>query len=119
MASVERMRALLARHGERARTRLFTHDELADCGGLADDSEYLAARFAAKEAALKALGTGKVLGILWTDVEIKRGAGEQPMLRLSGGAARKAESLRVRKSWLSLTHDAGLAIAAVILEGDV
>ena len=117
LVRVERIKDLLERHGERARGKLFTADELADCDERIDPAECLAARFAAKEAALKALGSGKVPGIQWTDVEIRRADSGCPSLNLTGGARASADQLGVERTWVSLSHEAGLACAMVVLEG--
>lgn len=118
LVHIERMRALLARHGERARRRLFTARELAECDARSDPGECLAARYAAKEAALKALGTGKVPGVLWTDLEVTRTGSGCPTLVLMGGARRLAERLGVERARVTLSHEAGLACAMVVLEGN-
>lgn len=117
LVETQRVRQVLARHGERARRRLFSPRELADCEGRADPSECLAARFAAKEAALKALGTGKLPDIRWTDLEILRAGSEGPRLELGGGARLRAERLGATRVWVSMSHEAGLACAVVVLEG--
>jgi holo-[acyl-carrier protein] synthase len=101
--------------GERSRrflARCFTAGEQAYCDARRDRATHYAARFAAKEAAMKALGAPE--GIRFTDVEVVRGQGA-PSLRLSGAAARAAEALGVASSLLSLTHDAGVAAAGVVL----
>jgi holo-[acyl-carrier protein] synthase len=117
LVQVERVRAVLARHGERARRRLFTPQELAECDGRADPVECLAARFAAKEAVLKALGVGKVPGVLWTDLEVRRADSGCPSIELAGAARRLAERLGVTRASVSLSHEAGIACAMVVLEG--
>ncbi len=118
MVHVQRLRTALDRHGARMRRRLFTSGELADCDSQRDPTECLAARFAAKEAALKALGTGKIAGFRWTDLEIRRLASGQPTLALSGRAQQRGEEIGVRRLWVSLSHDGGKAVALVVLEGD-
>ena len=117
LVRVERIKDLLERHGERARGKLFTPGELADCDERIDPSECLAARFAAKEAFLKALGSGKVPGIQWTEVEVRRAGSGCPSLNLTGGAREHADQLGVEQTWISLSHEAGLACAMVVLEG--
>ena len=117
LVETQRVRRMLARHGERARRRLFSARELADCEARADDSECLAASFAAKEAALKALGTGKLPTIRWTDLEVTRSQSGRPQLELGGEARALAESLGATKVWVSMSHEAGLACAVVVLEG--
>ncbi len=117
LVRVERLRSLVERHGERARRRLFTPAELADCDQRADPSECLAARFAAKEAALKALGTGKIPNTRWTDLEITRAESGSPALKLAGSARARAQRVGVDRVWVSLSHEAGLACALVVMEG--
>ncbi len=117
LVQVARLRGALDRHGVRLRQRLFTTGELADCESHRDPAECLAARFAAKEAALKALGTGKIAGFRWTDLEIKRSDSGRPSLVFSGLVQKRAEQLGVRRLWVSLSHDGGKAVALVVLEG--
>ncbi len=119
LVHVQRLRTALERHGARLRRRLFTAGELSDCDTQRDPTECLAARFAAKEAALKALGTGKIAGFRWTDVEVRRSASGRPTLALAGRAKERGEALGVRRHWVSLSHDGGKAVALVVLEGDV
>jgi holo-[acyl-carrier protein] synthase len=117
LVETERVRQLLTRHGERARRRLFSAQELADCEGRVDSCECLAARFAAKEAALKALGTGKIPTIRWTDLEVLRTGSGRPQLELGGEAGALAERLGASRALVSMSHEAGLACAVVLLEG--
>jgi holo-[acyl-carrier protein] synthase len=117
LVETQRLRQLLARHGERARRRLFSPRELADCDGRADPDECLAARFAAKEAALKALGTGKLPTVRWTDLEVTSDGLGRPQLELAGEARVQAERLGVTTVWVSMSHEAGLACAFVVMEG--
>lgn len=110
LVSVHRIARLLAEHGERFERRVFTPQERADCNGRADS---LAARWAAKEAVAKALGTG--FGpINFRDIEIARDEAGCPQVRLHGAAAALAHSRGLRRWALSLSHDGGLAIAFVI-----
>src|SRR5919106_6675940 len=88
-----RIADLLERYGDRFLRRVFTDDEIAYCMQRRDPVPHLAARFAAKEAAMKALGTGHARGVMWKDIEILR-AGGPPQLRLTGGALRRFESMR-------------------------
>jgi holo-[acyl-carrier protein] synthase len=113
---VERVEGLLRRHGERALRRLFTEDEVRRCRGSRHPGESFAARFAAKEAAFKALGTGWGRGGAWTDVEVVSAAGGAPSLRLSGAAASAARARRAARFHLSLSHGDGTAVAVVVLE---
>ena len=112
-----RFGALLTRHPDRARRRLFTDAELAYASGKKREVEHLAARFAAKEAVLKALGTGWAGGIAWTDVEITRTVTGQPGVRLSGPAAERAEALGICSWLLSLSHTEHYAMASAIAVG--
>ena len=112
---VDRFRAVLARRPGVA-GRLFTAGELAYAGRSADPAPRLAARFAAKEAAMKALGVG--LGAFgFHDVEVTRAESGEPSLTLTGTAAQLASQRGVEKWWLSLTHTALVAQALVLAEG--
>lgn len=112
-----RVAGMLERHGTRVERLVYTQRELAACAGRADRVEALAGRFAAKEAFLKALGTGWVSGLSLRQVEVVRANGGPPELALSGAAAERARERRVSRAHLSLSHEAGLAAAVVILEG--
>lgn len=96
---------------------MFTEGEIAYCTRRRDPVPHLAGRFAVKEAAMKALGTGHSRGVLWKDIEVVR-AGGPPQLRFHGGAARLATRLQVRRSLVTLTHASTIAMAQVILIGD-
>jgi holo-[acyl-carrier protein] synthase len=100
---------------ERFLARVFTPAERALCAARRDAAAGYAARFAAKEAAMKALGA--VPGLRWLDFEVVRSAGAPPGLALAGRAAEAAAARRVSRVHLTLTHDAGQAAATVILEG--
>ena len=117
ICKVDRIAESLARFGERMEKRLFTADELAYCRGFKDPMPHLAARFAAKEAASKALGTGIAAGVGWTQIEVVQPGGRVPRLVFSGVAAQRFASLGATSSHLSLSHDGGLAAACVVLEG--
>lgn len=112
-----RVSAVLARFGDRFLQRVFTEGEIFYSKRHRDPVPHLAGRFAVKEAAMKALGTGHSRGVLWKDVEVVRRGGP-PQLQLHGGAARWAERLQVRRSLVTITHSESLAIAQVILLGD-
>lgn len=112
IVSVARVAAILARHGERFFARCFADGEVRR-----HDSEHVAGLLAAKEACFKALSTGWGDGVGWRDVIIAPIPGGAPTLRLVGGAARRAAVLGVTRQHVSITHDAGLAVAVVILEG--
>ncbi len=117
VVQVERMKEALARFRERMERRLFTEGELAYCRSFSDPLPHLAARFAAKEAASKALGTGMSQGIGWREFEVIQPGGRQPRLELHGRAREIFEALGCTAAHLSLTHDGGVAIATVVLEG--
>jgi holo-[acyl-carrier protein] synthase len=118
IVEVARIRAALVnpRTGGRFRERVFTETEIAYCSRRRNGHESFAARFAAKEATMKALGHGFGQGIGWREIEVVRGDGA-PSVRLYGGAQQYADALGVRRVHLSLTHTADLAIAYVIAEG--
>jgi holo-[acyl-carrier protein] synthase len=116
LVDIDRVRTLLRRHGERALRRFFTPDEIAFCHRNADPAPCFAARLAAKEAALKALGTGQARGLRWRDIEIRREPDGGPTLHLSGAALERARTLGITRAWLSLSHERGHACALVVLE---
>jgi holo-[acyl-carrier protein] synthase len=114
---IPRVREVFARHGERFLRRVFTSEEIAYCTRQRDPVPSLAARFAAKEATMKALGTGHSRGVLWKDIEVFRRGGP-PQLRLTGGALRQFQSMRAVRSLLTITHAETLAMAQVLLLND-
>lgn len=113
---VARVEELVTRYGDRFIRRIFTEDEAAYCLRRRSPAQHLAARFSAKEAAMKALGTGRSRGVLWRDVEVVRISGP-PQLRLHGGARRRFETLGATGALLTMTHSRQLAVAQVILLG--
>jgi holo-[acyl-carrier protein] synthase len=113
---IPRVADTYARYGDRFLRRVFTDGEIAYCTRRRNPVPHLAGRFAAKEAAMKALGTGHARGVLWKDVEVVR-VGGPPQLRLHGGAARRAAEMRVENSLLTITHSETLALAQVMLFG--
>ena len=114
---IDRISDTIDRFGDRFLQRIFTEAEIAYCARRRVPAIHFAGRFAAKEAAMKALGTGRSRGVLWRDVEVVR-VGGPPQLRLHGGAARQAARLHVRSSLLTITHSDALAMAQVLLLGD-
>ena len=116
VVEVARLADALRRHGDRFVERVFTDRERAACDPRSDRVLALAARFAAKEACLKALGTGWAEGLGFRDVEVVREGNQPPRLVLHGEAVRRAEALGVIRTHVSLTHQPGLAAAVVILE---
>lgn len=117
VVETQRIARALAAHGGRFEARVYTAAELADCAGRVDRAQALAGRFAAKEALLKALGTGSARGISFRQVEVVRRDGAAAILNLTGSAAAEARRKGVRHVHLSLSHQPGLAGAVVILEG--
>src|ERR1700686_208892 len=111
-----RIRAAMQRFGDRFLKREFTPDEARYCLGKPNAAERLAARFAAKEAGMKAIGTGLRHGVTWHDVEVVRLPGQRPILKFSGKAAEFAARVGCKRTHLSLSHTAAQAIAHVILE---
>ncbi len=111
-----RVADILERYGDRFLRRVFTDGEIAYCTKRRDPIPHLAGRFAAKEAAMKALGTGQSRGVMWKDIEVVRGGGP-PRLKLHGGAARRAAEMGVQQSLVSITHSESLAFAQVLLLG--
>ena len=116
VCKVERISESLRRFGERMERRLFTSDELAYCRGFKDPLPHLAARFAAKEAAFKAIGTGLSGGIGWKQAEVIQPGGQQPRLEFHGAALERFRALGCQHTHVSITHDGGLAIACVVIE---
>ena len=116
LAEVPRIREAIERHGARFIQRIYTPLEIAYVERKANRFERYAARFAAKEAGMKAIGTGWKGGVRWQDFEVSNLPSGQPTLRLYGVASRVAEKLGVRRVSLSITHTAELAMAHVILE---
>lgn len=112
-----RIRDAFDRYGDRFLRRVFTAGEIEYCTRQRDPVPSLAGRFAAKEAAMKALGTGHSRGVLWKDIEVVRHGGP-PQLRLTGGALRRFEALKARRSLLTITHADTLAMAQVLLLDD-
>jgi holo-[acyl-carrier protein] synthase len=118
IAEVPRIAAAIERFGERFLRRIFTENEIRYCDSKANRIERYAARFAAKEAALKAIGTGWKGGVSWTEVEVRREPGGRPTISFSGKAAEYAARLGVKRAALSLSHTEEQAIATVILENE-
>lgn len=116
ITEVQRVEEAISRHGRRFLERVFTPGEIAYCESHRNRFERYAARFAAKEAAMKALGTGWRRGIRWVDIEVVNLPGGKPTLRLAGAAARRASQLGAANVVLSMTHTASQAMAQVILE---
>jgi holo-[acyl-carrier protein] synthase len=117
IAEVKRIASVIESQSERFLRRIFTLDEVAYCERFKNKYERYAGRFAAKEAAMKALGTGWSRGVRWVDVEVIRQPGGRPTLELRGEAKKIADKLGVKNIAVSITHTAEQAIAQVIFEG--
>ncbi len=116
LAEVGRIREAIERHGRRFIDRIYTAAEIAYVERKANRYERYAARFAAKEAAMKAIGTGWRRGVRWQDFEVSNLATGRPALLFHGVAAQIVDALHVRNIALSLTHTAEQGMAIVILE---
>jgi holo-[acyl-carrier protein] synthase len=117
LIEVERIAHSIERYGERFLRRVYTDLEIAYCNRKRVSAESFAARFAAKEAGAKALGTGISRGVTWNEFQVSRNPGGRPVLELRGRAAQLATELGVRAISLSLTHTGNLAMATVVMEG--
>ena len=115
---IPRIAATIERYGDRFTQRIFTDGEIAYCMHRRDPAIHFAGRFASKEAAMKALGTGHSQGVLWRDIEVVRQPGGPPQLKLRGGAARRFEKIGGRDAKLSITHTDTLAFAQAIILGE-
>lgn len=116
IAEVPRIAESIKRFGDRFINRVFTEGEIRYCDSKANRIERYAARFAAKEAGMKALGTGWSHGVTWKDVEVSRQPGGRPTILFHGKAAEFAQKLGTKHIALSLTHTKEFAMAQVILE---
>ncbi|MBI2877741.1 MAG: holo-ACP synthase [Candidatus Tectomicrobia bacterium] len=119
LIEIDRMRQALARRGERLRQRLFTDREIAYCQAKRDPYPHYAARFAAKEAFFKALGSGWRGGLRWNEVEVVRTEMGKPTLALAGRVHQWAEARGIQEGnvQLSLTHSRDYALSTVIIHG--
>lgn len=116
LIEVTRIAQSIDRFGKRFLDRVFTPGEIAYCQTKRNASESFAARFAAKEAGAKALGTGISHGISWPEIEVRREPSGKPTLHWRGRALERAMGLGVRRSALTLTHSRDIAMAVVVLE---
>ena len=116
IAEVDRIEASIRRHGRAFVERIFTAAEIAYCEKHRNRAERFAGRFAAKEAAMKALGTGWARGVRWVDIEVVREPGGKPTLKLSGASREIAGRLGVKNIALTITHAGNTALAMVIFE---
>ncbi len=116
LIEIERVQASINRFGDRFLDRVFTPGEIAYCMRKKQSAESFAARFAAKEAAAKVLGTGISRGVGWKEFEVRREPGQRPTLHLAGRAADLARAMGVRRMHLTLSHSRTLAIAVAVAE---
>jgi holo-[acyl-carrier protein] synthase len=116
IAEIDRIEAAVTRHGTPFLQRIFTTREVAYCESHKNQFERYAGRFAAKEAAMKALGTGWRRGVRWRDIEVGRDPNGKPTLHLEGAARQIADDLGVKNISLTITHSGNLALAEVIFE---
>ena len=116
IAEVDRIAAAIVRRGRPFLERVFTPAEIAYCERHRNRFERYAGRFAAKEAAMKALGTGWTCGVRWRDIEVTRQPSGRPTLELHGATREHAERLGVRQISISITHSGNTAFAEVIFE---
>lgn len=114
---IPRVDETIRRYGRRFLDRIFTPGEIEYCQARRHSAQHFAARFAVKEATMKALGTGRSRGVLWRDVEVVRRGGP-PQLQLHGGAARRFAAIGGRSSVITITHTDTLALAQVVLMGE-
>jgi holo-[acyl-carrier protein] synthase len=112
----ERIRDSVSRFGTRFINRIYTETEIAYCANCTDPGIHYAARFAAKEAAFKALGTGWAAGVKWKDIEVQRLPSGKPDLHLYGEALERATSMGATRFHVSLTHDQLVSCAVVIFD---
>jgi holo-[acyl-carrier protein] synthase len=118
IAETERIERALEKHGERFSQKIFTPAEIAYCERFKNRAERYAARFAAKEAAFKALGTGWAQGVRWLDVEVAHHSSGKPELLLTGRAREVADQLGVTHAVMSISHANRYVVAQVILESN-
>ncbi len=116
LIEIERIERSVERFGDAFLRRVYTPGEIAYCQSKRNAAESLAARFAAKEAVAKALGTGISRGVSWREFEVRRLPGQRPELHLSGRAAEIAKGLGIRRLALSLTHSRSVSMAVVVAE---
>jgi holo-[acyl-carrier protein] synthase len=114
-----RIAQMIDRHGELFIRRVYTEHEIAYCSDKKAATQHYAGRWAAKEAVLKALGTGWVQGISWRDVEVRHKRGGAPTIRLQGGARDVFERSGIKTMHISISHCRSHAVAYAVAEGDV
>jgi holo-[acyl-carrier protein] synthase len=118
LVQIPRMREVIVRWQERFLERIFTPQEIAYCRTRRDPVPHFAARFAAKEAGMKALGTGLRLGVKWRELEVRRERGQAPTLELHGRTRELSWARGGRRMLLALSHDGDYALAHALLVDD-
>lgn len=118
LARIPRLRRVVERWDDRFLRRVFTDREIDYCRRRRDPIPHFAARFAAKEATLKAIGTGLRMGVNWRELEVRRERGEAPTMVLSGRCRALAEAKGAHRVLLSLSHDGEYALAQAMLVGE-
>jgi holo-[acyl-carrier protein] synthase len=118
IAEVDRIANSIARFGRRFLERVFTADEIRYCESKANKAERYAGRFAAKEAGMKAIGTGWNRGVRWQDIEVQRSPGSRPTIVFHNKAAEFFQKLGAARAHLSITHTKDSAMALVVLESE-
>ncbi len=116
ISEVARIKAAIERHGERILNRVYTESERRYCESKPNKWERFAGRFAAKEAAMKAIGTGWKRGVAWREFEVRRLPSGQPVIEFHGKAGEIARALGVKRALLTISHTEQQAVAQVILE---
>jgi holo-[acyl-carrier protein] synthase len=118
IVEVLRIAQMIERHGELFLARVYTQHEIEYCSARKAATQHYAGRWAAKEAILKALGTGWAKGIAWTDIEIRNDAGGRPLVRFGGGAREHVERLRIAEMLISISHCRTHAVAFATAVGE-
>ncbi len=116
IVGIERIGRLVREHGERFLGRVFTAEERAYCSSRPQPAQHFAGRFAAKEAVLKALGTGWAEGVRWKQIEVTAAEKGKPEVRLTGRAAELAQAMGVKGIHVSISHSDGYAVAQALLD---
>jgi len=116
IVEIDRIERLMNEKGDLFMRRVFTDWEVATCNARARPMQHFAGRFAAKEAAFKALGTGLGSGVSWKSVELVNEPSGRPVLRLGGAAAEHMKKLGATKVWVSVSHGLAHAVATVVME---
>lgn len=116
LARIDRLGEAIERRGQSLIDRLFTPGEQAYCEERKQRFTHYAGRFAVKEAVMKVLGTGWASGVRWVDIEVHREPGQAPTVRLHGESAARARALGIERIHITITHDAGLAMAFAVAE---